>query len=65
MHISTIKPGALEVLRHYGIQSCLLERDEQLATLLSASPEWKKLYSDNVSVFYLHIEGENISKVAP
>jgi hypothetical protein len=53
LHISTIKPGTLQVLQNYGIQSCLLERDEPLGTLLSASPEWKKTYFDSVSVLYV------------
>jgi hypothetical protein len=53
IHIADIKPGALAVLDSYGVQSCLLERDEALATLLSASPEWRRIYADNVSVLFV------------
>ena len=28
LHISNIKPGVLEVLKGYGIHSCVLQRDE-------------------------------------
>lgn len=52
-HISFMEPGALRVLENYGIESCLLQRDEALGTLLSASPEWKKVYFDSVSVLYV------------
>ena len=50
MHITLLKPGALSVLRGYGIQSCLLNRDEALATLLSALPDWQSVYSDQTSI---------------
>jgi hypothetical protein len=53
MHVTLLKPGALEVLGGYGIQSCLLERDEPLATLLASSPDWNKVYSDPVSALYV------------
>ena len=44
LYISSIKPGALAVLDGYGVQSCLLEHDEALTTLLSASPQWRRIY---------------------
>jgi hypothetical protein len=53
LHISNLKPGALAVLNGYGVQSCLLERDEPLATLLSASPNWKRIYWDDVSALFV------------
>src|SRR4029077_11097570 len=49
LHIAHVHLGALGVLRNYGIESCLIERDEPLATVLSASPEWKRIYADNVA----------------
>jgi hypothetical protein len=60
MHISTTKPGALRVLQNYGVQSCLLERDEPLGVLLSASPEWKKVYFDNLSALYVRKTAESL-----
>jgi hypothetical protein len=53
MHISDLKPGALDVLRGYGIQSCVIHRDEALATVLSASPDWRRVYFDKVSAIFL------------
>jgi hypothetical protein len=53
LHISRIKPGALSVLDGYGIQSCLIERDEPLATLLSASPNWHRTYVDGLSAIFV------------
>jgi len=51
-YIMQIRPGALAVLRNYGVQSCLLDRSEPLVTLLSVSPEWHQVYGDNVSVLF-------------
>jgi hypothetical protein len=56
LHISRLQPGALDVLRIYGIQSCLVARDEPLATLLSASPEWRRVYLDSTSALYIHTQ---------
>jgi hypothetical protein len=51
--ISGIDPGALSILQKYGIQSCLLNHDEALATLLSALPDWQKVYEDPTSVLFV------------
>jgi hypothetical protein len=53
MHITLAKPGALAVLEGYHVGSCLLQRDEPLSTILSASPNWKKIYSDNISALFV------------
>jgi hypothetical protein len=53
MHITLLKPGALDVLKNYGIRSCLLEREQPLATLLSSRADWKKIYSDKTSLLYI------------
>lgn len=53
MHITLAKPGALAVLEGYHVGSCLLQRDEPLSTILSASPSWKKIYSDNISALFV------------
>jgi hypothetical protein len=57
LHISRLEPGALSVLRNYGIRSCLINRDEALGTLLAASPDWKRVYSDSVAALYVHQSG--------
>lgn len=50
MHIQDLEPGAFTLLRNYGIQSCLLDRDQSLTTAMEALPDWQKVYSDNRSV---------------
>src|SRR5580704_12527309 len=52
-HITFLRPGALQVLGGYRIQSCLVQRDEPFATLLASSPDWKKVYSDRLSALYV------------
>jgi hypothetical protein len=56
MHIGLLKPGALSVLRNYQVQACLLDRGAPLAVFLTALPEWKTVYSDNVSTLLVRQE---------
>jgi hypothetical protein len=55
LYIARIKPGALAVLDGYGVQSCLLEHDEAMTTLLSASPQWRRVYTDDVSSLFVRV----------
>jgi hypothetical protein len=64
MHVTHLEPGALSVLRAYGIQSCLLERDEPLATVLAALPDWQKVYSDSVSALFVRRKSAEASDFA-
>jgi hypothetical protein len=48
-----LTPGSLAVLDKYGIQSCLLLPGEGLATVLAASPEWQKVYSDDITILFV------------
>jgi hypothetical protein len=51
--VANLKPAAFTVLRANGIQACLLERNEPLATVLAAHPDWEQRYSDGVSVLFV------------
>jgi hypothetical protein len=51
--ISRVGHATPFLLDAYGIQSCLIEREEALATLLGASPGWQKIYGDQISVLYV------------
>jgi hypothetical protein len=62
VHITFLRPGALQVLGGYGIQSCLVQRDEPFSTLLASSPDWKRVYSDQLSALYVK---RNASDAAP
>ena len=53
LEVSDLKAGAFQVLRIHGIQACLLDRKEPLATVLGALPDWEKRYSDGVSVLFV------------
>ena len=53
MDIMNVKPDALSMLQKYGFQSCLLEHDEPLATVLAALPEWQKAYEDSTSILFV------------
>ncbi len=53
LEVANLKPAAFTVLRGNLIQSCLLERDEPLATVLTAHPDWEQRYSDDVSVLFV------------
>jgi hypothetical protein len=53
MNIARVSPDALALLRSYGVQSCLLHRDEPLATLLAASSQWERVYADEQSVIFV------------
>jgi hypothetical protein len=53
LEAANLKPAAFAVLRAYRIQSCLLDRSEALATVLSNHPDWREEYSDDVSVLFV------------
>jgi hypothetical protein len=53
IQLTQIKPGGLDVLRRYQIQSCLLLRDEPLSVVLSALPDWRKVYADDMGVLFV------------
>jgi hypothetical protein len=48
-----LKPEGLDILRRYQIQSCLLQPDAPLATVLAALPNWERIYSDRTSVLFV------------
>lgn len=53
MHIARLAPGALTMLDKYGIQSCLIQRDEPLSTALTVSGDWRRIYFDEVSALFV------------
>jgi hypothetical protein len=53
LKIARVASIALRLLQAYNVQSCLIERDEPLATLLSASSQWQEVYADELSVLFV------------
>ena len=51
--IRWVAPNTLFLLRAYNVQSCLIARDEPLATLLAASSGWERVYADELSVLFV------------
>jgi hypothetical protein len=65
LHITLLKPGALAVVSHYGIQTCLLERNEPLATALAVLPEWQEVYQDEISVLFVERNSNGLTGTPP
>jgi hypothetical protein len=59
LSISRLAPTTPFLLDAYNVQSCLLDRDEPLATLLAASPGWRRVYSDKLSALFVRC-GQNL-----
>jgi hypothetical protein len=53
LSIARVAPTTLPLLQAYNVRSCLIERDEPLATLLAASSAWQKVYADELSVLFI------------
>ena len=51
--LTQFKPGTFSILDRYGIQSCLMTPKESLTATLLVSPNWKRVYADNVSVLFV------------
>jgi hypothetical protein len=51
--ISRLGVAAPSLLDSYGIQSCLVEHDDAIRTLLDVSPGWKRVYSDDQSALFV------------
>ncbi len=53
LSITGVSPRALSLLKAYRVDSCLIPRGSALATLLTASPEWERMYGDQESVIFV------------
>ena len=54
LHITRLHPDALFLLRKYRVEACLLQREAPLGTLLSALPDWDRVYVDELSALFVH-----------
>ncbi len=53
LSIMRLEPHALQLLKKYDVQACLLAQDAPLGTLLASMPGWERVYHDNVAVLYI------------
>ena len=61
VQITYLQPEVLKVLDSYGIRSCLILKDQPLATFLASQPDWRKVYSDDMSALYVKRETDTVS----
>jgi len=54
--LTQMKPGALSVLERYQIASCLLVKDEPLAVVLAALPNWRRVYVDDTAALFVRTD---------
>jgi hypothetical protein len=48
--------GATNILARHNVRTCILNRTSALAALLRQSPDWKSVYSDDLSVIFDRVE---------
>jgi hypothetical protein len=53
LKIARVSIATPAVLDTYGIQSCLVQYDDPVRTLLANSADWQRAYSDGVSALYV------------
>lgn len=68
LRISQIKPDAQFLLRKYGIRSCLIAPDTEMASYLAILPGWREVYRDKSSIIFTRVlrrPSERTSKLSP
>lgn len=53
INVQDIHPDALAILQTYDINSCIVQRESPLATLLRARSDWKEIYKDPLSSIFV------------
>ena len=54
LRIVSLAPNTPFLLRKYHVRSCLIRPGSPLATLLGQLPDWHRVYSDGISVIFVH-----------
>lgn len=57
LRITRLDRDTQSLLRAYGVEACLIERDIPLATLLEMQPDWHKVYTDDLSSLFVLKQG--------
>jgi hypothetical protein len=58
--IASLSRNTFQLLGKYGVRSCLVQTKGPLATLLSASSDWKQVYSDDLSAIFVEAHNPGI-----
>lgn len=54
LNITRLAPNTPFLLHKYGIEACLVGRNDPLVTFLEALPDWQLVYRDDLSALYVH-----------
>ena len=54
LRIVHLNEDPLPILAKHGVGGCLISPGQPLAIYLAASPDWQKVYADDLSVIYIH-----------
>ena len=50
LRMTALDRDTLLLMRKYGLNACLIERESPLATLLGSLPDWERVYQDDLSI---------------
>lgn len=62
LRIANLDPQALYLLRKYGVEACLLQRETPLATVLAALSDWETVYADELSILFVRRRTDSSSQ---
>jgi len=63
VRIKNLEGDPLLLLQKYGIKACLLHQGVPLDTLLATSPEWQRVYQDNISAIFARKQQNGAPKI--
>jgi hypothetical protein len=61
--VINVKPDALALLHSYQINSCLIYQNSPIATLLAASPKWKRVYKDELAAIFVREQNDTRAEI--
>jgi hypothetical protein len=53
LSIMRLEPNALQLLKKYDVEACLIKQDAPLGTALAGMPGWERVYQDPVAALYV------------
>lgn len=57
LSITRLEPNAMQLLKKYDVQACLIPRNAPLGTALSAANGWERVYEDPLAAVYVKNPG--------
>ncbi len=53
LSIMRLEPNALQLLKKYDVEACLIKQDAPLGTALAGTPGWERVYHDSLAALYV------------